>query len=210
MVNLPPQVVERLRGWRSDAAPWYVQRALDSLEKGWYEVIKDREGKELYLLRMWLSTPVRGEDGRWDSANSVLLHLFFRADNDAALHDHPWDFTTTVLSGAYREALPSGLWTPLVGGPALDEDVRWVYVQQTVRHKAEDLHAIAEISNPGHTWSLVTTGPRVRDWGFHPPGQPWRPWRVYLGLDFESRAVELVREDVPMRDPVNGALQVNA
>lgn len=180
MVNLPPIIRDRLRGWATSVL-WYERQAAESIRQGWFELILDRAGKSPYMLRMWLCHPRRGDDGRWDSSDSVLLHRFFRPDDDAAMHDHPWDFATTILQGQYREVRPGRDWYPPIGGPAMDEWTQWFGVGQTIEHRAEDLHAIAELSDT-EVWTLVRTGPRFRDWGFHPHTQDWKPWREYLGL----------------------------
>src|SRR6185312_6999729 len=40
--------------------------------------------------------------------NNVYLHRFLRSDDDRALHDHPWDNRSWVLSGEYVEHLQDG------------------------------------------------------------------------------------------------------
>lgn len=208
MVNLHPIIRDRLRSWAT-SSKWFERQAAESIRQGWFEVILDRSGKDIYMLRMWLCQPRKSEDGRWDSAESVLLHLFFRPDEDAAMHDHPWDFVTTILQGQYREIRPASDWYPPCGGPSLEEWSAWWGVGQTVEHKAADLHAVAELSDVV-VWTLVRTSRRVRDWGFHPHAQDWQPWRQYLGLEApgaKALRVEKVFEVIPTRDPVNGALQ---
>lgn len=37
---------------------------------------------------------------------ACYLHLFFRSDNDRGLHDHPWPFTSFIVSGGYWEQTP--------------------------------------------------------------------------------------------------------
>ncbi len=222
------RVADQLPVWHTSFSTWFHQQAVESIRRGWFEEIMDREGKDLYMLRMWLVQPRRDETGRWDSAESVLLHWFLRPDNDAAMHDHPWDFTTTVLSGAYQEALPAPHWQAAIGGPVFGMNLGFASSGQTLHHKAEDLHAIERLD--GDVWTLVRTGPRVRSWGFHPPGKDWVGWREYLGLGGaekpESEKVQESREKamqealekalqevcapqpfgLVFRDPVNGAI----
>jgi hypothetical protein len=149
------------------------------------------------MARFWLTAPERDRANaeRWESADSVLLHRFASADDDEALHDHPWDFTTTILAGEYDEHLPpvdwidanptgSGKWTGNgyddVLGPAWDQRIETRRSGDTVKREAIDLHSVGRVA-PG-TWTLVRTGPRIRDWGFHPHGTPWVLWREFLGV----------------------------
>lgn len=50
---------------------------------------------ELYLRRWYLKG--RGTDEQW------FLHNIRLPDAGRELHDHPWDFTTKILSGGYTE-----------------------------------------------------------------------------------------------------------
>jgi hypothetical protein len=131
----------------------------------------------LYLLRCWLVEPQLGtnSDETFESGNSVLLHYFPQPDEDRCLHDHPWAFTTTILAGGYDERLPSDSWRGKANGlgPAYGDYVIHGRVPgNSVERAASDLHLVARLPF-GPTWTLVRTGPRVRDWGFHQPNQQW-------------------------------------
>lgn len=181
---------------------WYELAAWLAIMQGHCCAILSRDGRDLYLLRCWLSAPRAGDDQRWDSGSSVLLHWIRRPDSDADLHDHPWDFVTTPITGGYSEALPTNTWPgKLLGyGPPEQSSPIWRRTGETVVRKAEDLHRIVELEKPGErnhrgdwipidkppvAWTLVRTGPRRRSWGFHPAGKPWVPWAAYLD---ENRA----------------------
>src|SRR6202035_3956595 len=102
---------------------------------------------------------------KYDSGNSVLLHYFCRGDDDASLHDHPWDFSTTILAGGYVEHRPPTAWNNAAGvGPEWDQRHLTWHAGDTIRHLAEDLHCVGKV-NQG-TWTLVRTGPKRREWGF--------------------------------------------
>lgn len=172
--------------------PWYVDLAMEKLRIGHYRAVLDRGMQDLYLLRMWISTPVpvEGEE-QWESARSTLLHFFPRPDMDPCLHDHPWSFRTTILAGGYVEHLPPADWRPFecrqgpnsaymtrAPGPAWDQNKVIRLPGQVVEHEAEDLHCVGALLE--HTaWTLVTTGQRGRKWGFHPPDQKWMTWPEY-------------------------------
>jgi hypothetical protein len=107
-----------------------------------------------------------------DTSKAVLLHHLFRADADRELHDHPWDFTSEILAGAYTEALPPLGWQPgSTLGPCPDGRFAAWSADDRIEHKATDLHRIHNIASG--TWTLVTTGPYLRPWGFHAWNRPW-------------------------------------
>ena len=80
---------------------------------------------------------------------SIYVHEILRSDEDRELHDHPWDFTSIILSGSYLETTRIfGLFTFNV-------------IKQRgniIRHKAEDAHRLTVIDGP--VWTLVFTGPK--------------------------------------------------
>lgn len=193
--HVPKLISPLVKEWLEEPThDWYKDAALHAIGRHHYQVIHTRDGKGLYLLRCWLTRPQkespRPEFGsQWESGNSVLLHYFARGDDDQSLHDHPWDFTTRILAGGYVEHLPPESWlAPLrwdgcpLGEPGPDWEavLRPRGVGETIAHAAEDLHCVGK-TEPG-TWTMVTTGPRRREWGFHPPGKPWVGYREYLGL----------------------------
>lgn len=158
---------------------WFEREAARAIRHGLYRLIHGRNDNDVYVVRCWMSKPALDADGDFDSGDSVLLHYFPRADDDACLHDHPWDFRTTILEGGYVENLPPQHWvTNSQLGPEWDQNTDWHLRDKTLEHKAEDLHCVSRVLFG--TWTLVRTGPRRRPWGFHPPGQLWQPWRQYI------------------------------
>lgn len=181
--------------WRGPDATWWEREAALALDRSLVQFIPTRNGRDLYLARFWMVKPTRratepADGSPFESGNSVLLHYFARPDDDHAMHDHPWsEFRTTVLSGGYREASPSTLWTERHGrgwteapGPSVhpgpDARLRWVNVGESLHHLGEDLHSVIEVEP--NTWTLVRTGETIRAWGFHPPGQAWMHYRTFL------------------------------
>lgn len=98
-----------------------------------------------------------------NSAGNVYLHQFGRSDDDRALHDHPWDSTSVLLDGCYREHTPDGVFLREPG--------------TCVTRKAEAFHRI-ELIDGAPVVSLFLTGSKVRDWGFAAPGG-WVPWQEF-------------------------------
>lgn len=177
--------LEALALIHDDASSWMKAAAREAILAGHFKVIPNRKRTGPYLLRCWLTTPTRSiKDGYagWESGNSLLLHRFFAPDDDNALHDHPWDFRTRILQGGYIEYAPPFIWDPRsVLGPPYGGYMARVDVGTTIDHEATDLHAVGKLLRGDPTWTLVETGPRVRDWGFFPPGKPRVPAMTFLG-----------------------------
>ena len=93
-----------------------------------------------YVIRWRFETP-------WFS---IRLHHWVAPDDDRAKHDHPWDFTTFVLKGGYTDAGPDG-----------DEHLR----APAIRHRTAT-HQHTVFPDLGGAWTVIVTGPIVRNWGF--------------------------------------------
>ena len=93
---------------------------------------------------------------------SVRYHHWLGSDHQRAMHDHPWDSVTVVLAGHLIEHTPHG-----------DRDLHPGDV--VIRH-ARDPHALELDSDDA--WTVFTTGPLTRTWGFH-TATGWTHWRAY-------------------------------
>jgi hypothetical protein len=148
-------------------------------------VVGDRIGPEdcPYLRRWFVQTPV----------GTARIHLFMRSDDDRALHDHPWSFTTLVLRGGYvdvTECPPcegngrvggAGTW-PDCGACGGSGERRERLRPGMMRHRPA-LHRHRVECIPGQTsLTLVVSGPKVRTWGFWPGGR-FVPWRKFIDLN---------------------------
>jgi len=105
---------------------------------------------------------------------NVYLHKFLRDDDDRALHDHPWWFLSLMIRGAYCETRPTNI---------LGETMNWTTTRQAPSiafRRAEDRHRVALIDGKP-CWTIVVTGPKVRDWGF------WCPKGFVVWTDFVAR-----------------------
>ena len=107
---------------------------------------------------------------------TLRVHHILRSDESRALHDHPWDFVSLLVSGGYTEITErierfetdeGPIWKPVV------YETRWPR-WSLVMHEAEDAHRLV-IDEP--VWTLVLTGPKVRRWGFWIPAKGWTYWR---------------------------------
>lgn len=105
---------------------------------------------------------------RYVLSETKYLHIIHRSDDDRDLHDHPWDFSSQILHGSYVEVTPDGKRKTFKVG-----DVNF--------HKAEDAHCL--VLNEGEVVTLVTLGPRRREWGFH-TAKGWVHHKDYLDEKF--------------------------
>lgn len=162
-------------------SPWWLHAAYDASERMHFRAIPSRAGDSLYLMRFWLSHPEINAEDEFESGDSVLLHYFAQGDDDGAMHDHPWQFTTHILSGGYTEELPADDWDKKVmQGPELGTNRIFRQQGDRVCHAAMDLHMACDPLPD--TWTMVVTGNRGCNWGFHPPGETWVDYRRFLGL----------------------------
>jgi hypothetical protein len=106
---------------------------------------------ELYMRR-WFPGP----------GLSARVHEILASDPHRDLHDHPWDFTSTILFGSYRDITPEGERT---FGPG-----------DVIERRATDLHRLVVLDGP--VWTMVRTGPFRRRWGFA-TASGWVHWREY-------------------------------
>lgn len=119
-------------------------------------------GKD-YLRRWWIVP-------RNPFAN-VYLHKILEPDDKRAFHDHPWDNTSLIIKGHYREITPNGEYIREAG--------------EVIHRKATDLHRLETIDSEPII-SLFITGPVIREWGFQCP-QGWRHWKEFTGLSADGK-----------------------
>ena len=94
-----------------------------------------------HYMRRWIwTTPV----------GTLRLHNILRSDNDRHLHDHPWDYWSLLIRGEYIEHQAHGARVHR-RAPSL------------AFRRAETAHRL-EVIRPA--WTIVSTGPRRREWGF--------------------------------------------
>jgi hypothetical protein len=151
-----------------------------------------------YIRRWWIIPRNR--------VLNFYLHNFLRDDDDRAYHDHPWNFCSIILRGAYFEwsTLQEGkdyTVNPVEGtvdifSQRAHDDFRFEYtlskecpnlkVHRRRRYnagsirfrRAEFAHRIEVDPASGPIWTLFITGRTRRIWGFHCPGR-WVPWQEF-------------------------------
>lgn len=132
-----------------------------------------------YLLRWWIIPRNR--------FFNVYLHEFRRADDDRALHDHPWFTLSLLLRGCYvehtiraggihrrrrRSAGAIVLRSPW-HAHRIELVRRWLPVVE------QDGLAHHRFAGELPCWTLFVTGPVLREWGFHCPLRGWVHWRTF-------------------------------
>lgn len=140
---------------------WFWRKA-DFAIGGW---------EDPYLLR-WYVLP----RNRWIN---LYLHKFCRDDDDRALHDHPWWFVSVMIRGMYTEIIAQD--------PEANSGRGFVRSAPSIAfRRAEHRHRVVlERDDAGEIvpcWTLVITGPRVRDWGFWCP-QGFVHWKDFTTGD---------------------------
>lgn len=129
------------------------------------------DSEEAYMIRYFLYR---------SKLFNVYLHHFLRSDTGRALHDHPWSFVTTILTGGYWEHEPT------IAAPFPQTIRRWRKVGSVLCHHATHKHYV---ELPREWWTPDDHGPEIpaitlcivgrkwREWGFHLP-EGWLNWRA--------------------------------
>jgi hypothetical protein len=81
---------------------------------------------------------------------TVYLHRLDAPNWHPECHSHPWSFVTFLLWGGYEEQVGT--------------KVYWRRPGSILYRPAEFVH---NVITHGVSWSLIITGPKRREWGFH-------------------------------------------
>lgn len=136
--------------------------------------IISRKG-ELHFKRWGIETPWLG----------MYVHYIAKSDEDEHMHDHPWPFSSVILSGGYYEHVEGAVleWRPF----------------ETVRRSAREPHRIElfrdKDGNQIPTWSFVIVGKRLPSWGYHTE-IGWIDSETYRQLKNERRKAALDQQIV--------------
>lgn len=99
----------------------------------------------------------------------LYLHRFLAPD-DACMHDHPWAFTSIVISGGY--------WEEWEGGVYAVKSFRWRGLGSVAHHPADYIHRVDALHPRRPTYTLILRTRRIREWGFRTP-TGWVPHHKY-------------------------------
>jgi hypothetical protein len=134
---------------------------------GFYASHLGRLAPDGYYMKRWIL--------RLPFGFTIRLHQILRSDGDRHLHDHPFDFTSLLLTGGYTEITPCDECNPELSDcstPHPNQCTACFGTERQVtkfprfsinRKRAEAVHALL-LHRPVLT--LVFAGPKRRDWGF--------------------------------------------
>lgn len=149
------------------------------------DILKD--GTNDVYLRRWFISP-RNKDMK-KLQPRIYLHKFYRGDEDPHLHDHPWPFTSLILTRGYWEETPvSQSRDPRISLKSMatsqyfhrdGEQYRNVFYSafSVLRRPSEWKHRVI-LKDKKPVWTIIRTGPKERSWGFWIKGKLC-PWRQY-------------------------------
>lgn len=157
-----------------------------------------------YLLRVYVSPRTPQFQWLWDKLRwysdigefdpslvqgipHLYLHHFFRGDLDRELHNHPWEFSLSlILTNGYIEER----WD----GDAKKVRIRRLYPGDLNVIRATDFHRVI-LRNPDRgCWTLFLTKDRINekdghDWGFmNVETGAYTPWGPYVKAREEEAA----------------------
>ncbi|BCP41478.1 hypothetical protein MINTMi27_15710 [Mycobacterium intracellulare] len=152
----------------------------------------ERKQLNKHWLRKWLKGQphfvIGGKDDpyllRWfviprNSFFNIYLHKFMRSDDDRALHDHPWWFASLILKGEYYEHRSDGTRRHRRAGSLAfrrPNTLHRVELVSDYQYELSPQMLWRRIENP--TWTLLFTGPKIRNWGFACP-KGWVGWEYF-------------------------------
>lgn len=162
--------------------------------------------KYVYLRRyyIWRSKWVRWLGIR---TGNIYLHFIIRPDDDPDPHDHPWDFTTFVLLGGYKNE--TWFWNAM-GKVSMHSNMVSltfpVRVFAKKHRKAEHTHRVVLYENESKlaraifgvfrpAVTFVITSPVKRSWGFITKDKGFVNWWIYLGSP-EPTTKQILNDDL--------------
>lgn len=154
------------------------------------DIMRD-DTNDIYLRRFFIY-PRNKDFGKNKGKPRIYLHKFYRGDEDPHLHDHPWSFTSLILTRGYfeetyafgdedvrlsAEERAASVWRTEPG------DEQWrrrIFYKplSLLRRPATWKHRVV-LKDAKPVWTLVKTGVKERNWGFWILGKlcPWRDYK---------------------------------
>lgn len=151
-----------------------------------------RKGTTDIYLRRWFINPRNKDFSQNKGKPRLYLHKFYRGDEDPHMHDHPWPFTSLILTRGYWEERPYVFCDPFDISPAQEQTMRYIPTPDKadiharhvfykrfsiVRRPAVWKHRVI-LKDKKPVWTIVRTGVKERGWGFW-MGDKLCPWRQY-------------------------------
>jgi hypothetical protein len=123
------------------------------------------EEKVLYMRRFHL---FHGKSARY------YLHVFYRGDEDADPHDHPWDFESWILKTGYYDET----WEQVEGQGRRIKEAPFLKPGMHIRRPASHIHRVRLKDPETKVWTFVKTSGKVKSWFFYTPTGPVG-WKDY-------------------------------
>lgn len=149
---------------------WIDRLLMGALDLLWFRLLRKKARNPLYfIITNAVGDPFMVRYRLFRSRKlGIFVHHILRSDEDLELHDHPWRFTSFILSEGYVEVLPG-------------DRARRMRAMDVVRHKATDAHRLI-LDRPA--WTLVFVGPKERPlWGFH-AREGWVPYNAFFDMKY--------------------------
>lgn len=134
---------------------------------------------KLFLVKEIISKEGELHFRRWRIIStpwfSIYVHGIYKADEEAHMHDHPWNYTSITLSGYFSEKTikPYGAM------------IQFIKPFTRISRKAESLHKIQTLHSKS-VFTLFFTGRRRREWGYDVNGK-WIDNVTYRKLKNENK-----------------------
>ena len=108
---------------------------------------------------------------------AIYIHNIMKSDEDRHKHDHPWNFVSIILEGAYEEEFTQP--------PYHFTETHKVYMSgDFVHHPAEDAHKLTLISD--NVITLVFAYGKRRVWGYQTE-KGWIDFKTYRQAKNEGK-----------------------
>lgn len=165
-----------------DIAEWFLMKLFPFMD------IK-RQGEDDIYLRRFFIYPRKPAMNKLE--RRIYLHKFYKGDEDPHLHDHPWGFTSLILTQGYWEETSDedadkagGTNRCYTVGPDWEKRSQKWFGPGSILHRPAAWRHRVVLDNNKPVWSIVRTGVKERSWGFWIEGEqcPWRRYDSQLGV----------------------------
>jgi len=178
------------------------------------DILRD-DTTDIYLRRFFIY-PRDKDFGKNKGKGRIYLHKFYRGDEDPHMHDHPWPFTSLILTQGYWEETPDNQHIATegehlcytVGADNEHRVQKWFKPFSILRRPASWKHRVV-LDNGEPVWTLVKTGVKERSWGFWLK-ETFCPWRNYNNgicwCDEGGKEAALIAQGVTIPSPETQAV----
>lgn len=149
-----------------------------------YTDITRDDSNEIYLRRFFIY-PRNKDFGKNVGKPRIYLHKFYRGDEDPHLHDHPWSFTSLILTRGYWEETLFNpkedlgeTWRPGELRDDGEQRIQRFYTRFSLLKRPATWRHRVVLKDKLPVWTIVKTGVKERSWGFWIMGKLC-PWRNY-------------------------------